>query len=740
MTGARPMPAAGASSAEAGGRRHTLAAHALLLIGVLIATLVGYNDPNPLDMRVDVRAPGLHRQLYDLERYGDYFYRWTDGYAQICLEQAGSLPAATIRLSVVGELAVPLGNDQIYLGVNGRPVARLPLTAETRRYDLLVGAALLRSPDLCLQISSDTAVVPPDPRQLGVPLHALKVRPLVSQGLVLPGLLQTGLNLLLALLLLRLLRWVGLGWWPATVLLLLAAAAVAGAVYSWALPVGLGLLRKQAAVVGLLAMLMAGVKGLQLIDGRRWPGGGAPRYRITADMSMTLLASIGLVGGVWLIQQIWGYGSVWPLKAGWFPALTPWALLPVALFAGWLALVLAALARPDEVPAPLALSLVLAGALGLPPALKWAVRGLDSLFVTFRDSPYEYIRDVPLVTSPAEFLSRYIELAPSLALHSSTHPPGSILLLWAVERFIGPGAVVASLVAIGLSALSAVVAYWLGLRLGGPRIGLLAGATLSVMPGHQIYSVTSMDSVFNAILAGGAALFFCALLPGARRRTAALAGATIALGLFFTYAATQLFFFGAALVVLVWLRQGRLREALVQSSIAAGVIIVAYGLLYLATGYNVVAGSATATAINAQAMDRLYPHRLDHMPFLPPTIGYYLRQLAANTLAFAWYLAPWGLAVLGVTLIEAKADGEGEPFALLALALAWLVAGMLLGGLFNREVERIWAFVYPLAAVLIARYVWRGATAYERLWRAGCFLALFFAQSLAFRLLLNTFW
>jgi hypothetical protein len=76
----------------------------------------------------------------------------------------------------------------------------------------------------------------------------------------------------------------------------------------------------------------------------------------------------------------------------------------------------------------------------------------------------------------------------------------------------------------------------------------------------------------------------------------------------------------------------------------------------------------------------------------------------------------------------------------LALALLALVLGMWLSGLFVREVERIWGFAYPLAAVLMAAHIWQGETRRVRLWRAGLWVALFFAQAATMHMLLNTYW
>jgi hypothetical protein len=75
-----------------------------------------------------------------------------------------------------------------------------------------------------------------------------------------------------------------------------------------------------------------------------------------------------------------------------------------------------------------------------------------------------------------------------------------------------------------------------------------------------------------------------------------------------------------------------------------------------------------------------------------------------------------------------------------AIALVVLVGGMWLSGLFVREVERIWGFAYPLAAALMVGHIWQGTTQHERLWRAGLWLALYFAQAAVMRMLLNTYW
>jgi 4-amino-4-deoxy-L-arabinose transferase-like glycosyltransferase len=360
--------------------------------------------------------------------------------------------------------------------------------------------------------------------------------------------------------------------------------------------------------------------------------------------------------------------------------------------------------------------------------------------MTFRDNPSDYIRDVPLVgADPLGFLGRYVELSPTLAWHNSNHPPGSVLLLWGVEQMLGPGAVPASRVVIVLSSLVVLAAFWLGLRLGGRHLALLAGALMVVMPGHQVYSVTSMDGVFNGLLALAAVAFFLALEPGARPWRGVLAGVLLALGLFFTYATTQLFFFGAAVCLLALQRGQSLGSVLRQGMLAAGTLALLYGLLAAATGFNIVEAVLQAKANNARLLSD--PTATDPGLMGLPSMSHYTYYLGVNIVPFLWYLAPWGLAALTPVLVAGwRARQQPGSLDVLALALLALVLGMWLSGLFVREVERIWGFAYPLAAVLMAAHIWQGETRRVRLWRAGLWVALFFAQAATMHMLLNTYW
>jgi hypothetical protein len=759
---------------------------AVLLLLVAAATALGYNLSRQQRIAADSEVRQLFFGFHAVERAEGYLFRWTDGASRLCLDQLGRVPLSIIGLRVLGAGANGLGNTTLTLAVNDRPVATIPLGETTRIHRVLVADALSRQDNTCIGLLSGSVASKSDRRLKGVPFVTITLAALPAGGPVWPAGLQLALNLALASVGYWLLRRLGAPGWLGALAVGGVAAALLGALAAGAFEAGWGLARHTLPLVAGSAVAIMAVTGGGALRAR-YAGAGcanrasvlgsddrprttddrpAPALRssvvgrrssqisselpqgstglLTFDLVGMAFWSLALVGLTRLTQVLLGYSSVWPLKSGFYPQVTLLAVVvPALLFAGWLWLVLRSLAAPAARPWRDA-GLVFVGALTLAVLLRGLGRGWPSLFATFDNNPYSYIVDVPRVgADPLGFLGIYNQIKGELALHSSTHPPGAILLLWAVARLLGPGPVPATLVTVVLSALAPLAGLWVGRRLGGPRLGLLAGALAAVMPGQLIYGATTMDGAFALPLAFGAAAFLLALEPPRRAGAAALAGLLIAVALLFTYATTQLFFFGSAALGLAVARAwgeapgagpARLwaaaRPALRQGAIAAGVIVALYVALYLISGFNVLQGSITATEMNAQVM-----RGAGAPAFLPPSLSHYTLYLGANLLAYAWYLGPWGLTA---TFASGRAALVGRPltaWSALAAALAALVAGMTLGGLFNREIERIWSFTYPLLAALMAPHILQG-TPREQRWRAGLFLSLAFAHGMAFRLLL----
>ena len=711
--------------------RPTVSAVLALVVLVLGATWCGSQNTAPLRVNPFLDRPGLTSGLHLLEQSPQGDFRWTTDTARVCAPQAGRAARSLVEVRLAGAYALALGLSEVRLQANAGPVVPIALTPELRRYQILSGVEQQPAADLCATISAAAVTDPNNNRRLGVPFYGCAFRQLLLAGPVVPAPAQLLINLSLVLLTFGGLRLLGVPTVPAAVGVTLATLVPTGLLVSGLMPAGPGLVTLQWPLLNGLAMMNLGLLGARRL------ARCSPLWR---EVVALVFWSVVLLGGLWMVQMVNGHANLWPLKAGFFPHLTLFVLLPIALCVGWLWLLLR---EPLHAPR-LRVALLLIGAVAMPVALEVSVLGWDSLYTLFRDSPYDYVRDTVRVgNDPLGFLRHYVALIPQLALHGKNHPPGSVLLLWLVERIAGPGPIATSWAAILLSALLPLAAFWLGVRLGDLRLGLLAGAITTLLPGYMIYAVTSMDGVFNTLLAFAMVACFLALEPPAHPRSAVVAGVLLALGLGFTYATTQLGFFGLIAAALALLRRpgwASARQLVRQGLLMGGVIGLIYTAIFLLTGFNVVQASAAATAENAHIMARwLYGQTT--WPFLPPSMDYYLVFLGANLMPYVVYLSPWGLTAMSGVLLANVRRGwqQSDVFGALLVALGGCVASMWLSGLFIRELERIWGFTYPLAAVLIAHHALNGRAATRR-WRPWLYLTLCLAFSVTIKLLLNTFW
>ncbi|WP_245668754.1 hypothetical protein [Chloroflexus islandicus] len=713
-----------------------LAAYVTIALLVLGLNWLVANAGQPLTVAPASASRWLLAGLNQVEtgEWGDF--RWTDGDSRVCVEGFGYAPRSLATVWLAGGYARSLGTETVTLVAGRAAPVTAPLAPELRRYTILTGVDQQAGADVCVTIQSAAVRDPNNPRWLGVPFHGLSVTPLAAAGAVTPALAGLATGLALALGWLALLHVSGVPLLLATGLVALVSSLITYTLAGGLVPFGAGTLRWALPTV---AGVWAGVIGLAVA---RWWKVQRPWLRELAGM---LFWTVALLGTFWLLQRISGHSGVWPLKSRIDPSPTWWVIVPISFALIWFAIGWRWLARPLQ-PVPVVVYTLL-GALVLPVAFDIAVHGLDAPIALFRDSPYEYLRDTPYVAGdPMGFMANFETIAPLLSVHGSTHPPGAILFLWLIEQVFGPGPVATSWITIGLTALMPLVAVWLGWRLGGGQLALAAGMLAVVLPGQMVYGVTSLDGVFSLLIAAGAAAFFLALEPPCRPWLAVCAGLCIAAALFMTYAATQLFFFGVAAAALALARhsaQAGWRATLLaivrQGAIAAGVIAVIYLLIFLATGFNVISASRLATQINGDMMERFREYGPPPTPFLPPSYDYYLRFAAANLVSYLVFVTPWVLAALSALYLRAGRERWQPAWAALLGALGAFVLGMWLSGLFNREVERIWMFTYPLVAVLAAYHNLDGETARQR-WRLALYLGLTLAFFVVMKLTLYTIW
>jgi hypothetical protein len=248
-----------------------------------------------------------------------------------------------------------------------------------------------------------------------------------------------------------------------------------------------------------------------------------------------------------------------------------------------------------------------------------------------------------------------------------------------------------------VGSLTAVPVYLLGCELADEPSARLAVLAWLFAPNVLLMSATSMDAVFAAVSTVAAVLLL--------RRRAVAGGLATAAASFLSY---------ALLAVPVWavatllLRGARPRALLPKVCVAVAVIAGCYLLLWLLTGYQPYdAYQATKHAYRAGVSDRR------------PLWFWFFGDIAVFLL---------GLGLSGLVLWS-RALGQLDSAA---VALAGTLVLASASGFAKAEVERIWLFMIPLAAVSI------GPQLLGR--RLRPLLMLLVAQALLVELFYGTTW
>ena len=262
---------------------------------------------------------------------------------------------------------------------------------------------------------------------------------------------------------------------------------------------------------------------------------------------------------------------------------------------------------------------------------------------------------------PLRFIDRFAELVPTLAVHPSGHPPGATLLAWAIYEPLGDLEDYGRALLV-LGALSTVPVLYLARQLLDEPRARCATLLWAFAPSTLVYGATS----FDALLVGVAAL--AAGLVAGRRY---VAGAVVtAVGFLLSYALPL-----ATLWAVLLLPR---RDAVRAAACAAIAAVAALLLLVLVAGYDPI-GAVSATH---DAYERGIGGRRPQEYW---AIG--------GPAAFLLMLGPV-LAERLLRSIETAARGARPLLACVVLGVA--------SGVMEAEVERLWQFVVPLAAVCAA--------------------------------------
>jgi len=298
------------------------------------------------------------------------------------------------------------------------------------------------------------------------------------------------------------------------------------------------------------------------------------------------------------------------------------------------------------------------------------------------DTKWDYLAAVPVVESSGGFVDSFVERVPDLPLHASSHPPGTVLLFWALDELglEGPGWAAAVVLAVAASATGAVL---IALReLGGEETARRAAPFLVLTPA-ALWIATSADALFMGVGAWAVTLVIVATGRDARPSWAFAAGGGLLAG------ATLMLSYGLVLLAVVPVAVIVARRRWDVAAVAGTGALVVLGAFAVA-GFSWLAGLRAARQEYAAGVASARPY------------GWFL---LVNLLAAAAAIGPAAAAGLRRLSVDGRSVCQSTWLLLPAGALAAVLVADV-SGLSKGEVERIWLPFFPWIAAAAAALPW----------------------------------
>ena len=285
-----------------------------------------------------------------------------------------------------------------------------------------------------------------------------------------------------------------------------------------------------------------------------------------------------------------------------------------------------------------------------------------------------YLDVVPLVHGPGAFLSTFVDMIGTYTQHVRAHPPGMVLLLWAMRR-IGLGGSVPEGLMVAVAGCAAIPAVLIAAREVAGEGRARAAAPFVALAPAVIWVATTADAVYAGVGAWAVALMILATGRVGRRSDAlALAGGLLfGAGLFLTYGLVLL----GLIPIVVALARKRIRSLMVAGAGVASVV-TAFALagFWWLDGLRATLVEYHESAAQFRPQSAFWLVNLGAFAIaLGPAVGPLLARLQHRP---SWLLV--GAALAAVALADATGLSKAEveriwlpfvPWVLLASASMW---------------------------------------------------------------------
>lgn len=288
--------------------------------------------------------------------------------------------------------------------------------------------------------------------------------------------------------------------------------------------------------------------------------------------------------------------------------------------------------------------------------------------------------------SLARLLGEYPDLMPSFPFHGLTKPPGPVLFYYALISWLGVKSTTALAGGLLIGLLAAI---------GTPMVFLTLKRLLDdeevAFCGASFYALSPCMSVFfpgfdqaYPLFTCGMALCWSQAIERRSLRHAAGFGLVLSVAIFWSYTMLTLGLFLGGYSVLAIVNQRGKNLGFVARCVAVslGVVILCYGGLWLATGFDPLRTFTTAVEIQSKILLEL------GRPY-PQTIFWDLYDFALGT---GWISYP----LAGFALLQRLRPMEWTRELQLSLLAVGQIVAVALTGLLQAEVARVWMPMLPL--------------------------------------------